>query len=367
MEIGKENFPNTLKAIQNGIDQELHTCAQVYISQYEEALADFAMGEYLPEKACSINTYMPWMSCSKMVTAISFALLVERGSVDWHTNVAEVIPEFGCNGKEDITFHNILTHTCGLRILSLKYETLTWAETISQISAMPVEKNWTIGIDAGYHVATSWFILGEAVQRLSAQSLNNFITTEIFQPLEMEHCSLAMPIDQYLSTEKEIAKFYRTDTNPIRFAVDHYETSKNICKPGSSGRGPMRELAKFMEMLGAKGTYKNRRILSERTIEEMIKPQRIDTQDKTFMCKIDWGLAFMLDSKHHQESYPYSFGPGCSEDTFGHNGNQSSAAYVDLEHELTVCFGFNGLPGEKAHQIRLHETNEAIYKDLDIL
>ena len=75
----------------------------------------------------------------------------------------------------------------------------------------------------------------------------------------------------------------------------------------------------------------------------------------------------MIDSKQYQEEYPYSFGPGCGEESFGHNGNQSSAAYVDPENELVVCFAFNGLPGEEKHQVRLQALNEAIYKDLDIL
>ena len=307
------------------------------------------------------------MSCSKMVTAVAFALLVERGSVTWNTKIGEIIPEFNCNGKEDITFFHILTHTCGLRVLSIKYEDLSWEETISKIAKMPIEKNWTVGEDAGYHVATSWFILGEAIQKISGSKLADFIQEEIFNPLDMNNCYMDMSKDKYSSESLEVAKFYRTDTSPIRFAVDHYEKSKNTCKPGASGRGPIKELGHFMEMLANKGTYKNRRIISERTIEEMIEPHRQDKLDKTFMCKIDWGLGFMLDSKHHQEIYPYSFGPGCSEDTFGHNGNQSSAGYVDPEHELVICFGFNGLPGEKAHQLRINEINEAIYKDLNIL
>ena len=367
MEIGKEKFPYTIKAIQDGIDNKLHTCAQVYISQYEEPLASFATGEYSAGKKCTVNTIMPWMSCSKMVTAIAFGLLVERGSVNWHTKVGDIIPEFNCNGKDSITFFHILTHTCGLRILSIKYEDLSWDETITKIANMPLEKNWAIGQDAGYHVATSWFILGEAVQRLSRKRLAEFIDEEIFLPLNMANCFMEMPKDKYFSTNLEIAKFYRTDTSPIRLAVDHYEKSKNICKPGASGRGPIKELGHFMEMLLAKGTYNNRRVMSERTVEEMIEPHRQGKLDKTFMCKIDWGLGFMLDSKHYQENYPYSFGRGCSEETFGHNGNQSSAAYVDQEHELVVCFGFNGLPGEKKHQQRINEINEAIYKDLNIL
>jgi len=74
----------------------------------------------------------------------------------------------------------------------------------------------------------------------------------------------------------------------------------------------------------------------------------------------------MIDSKCHNRSYPYSFGSYCSEETFGHNGNQSSAAYVDPEHDLVVCFVFNGMPGEYEHNKRLKAMNDAIYTDLDL-
>ncbi|MCM8535846.1 MAG: beta-lactamase family protein [Lentisphaeraceae bacterium] len=367
MEIGKEKFAKTVSTILDGIENQLHTCAQVHISQYEETIASFSIGEFKDGHTTTVGTIMPWMSCSKMITAIAFAILVERGQVDWDTKVSEVIPEFANNGKEEISFANILTHTCGLRILSIKYEQLTWDETIAKICQMPIEKSWQIGQDAGYHVATSWFILGEAIQRLSGIKLNDFIREELFNPLDMPNCTLELSVEDYFNESLEVAKFLRTDTSPIRPTVDHYKTAKNLCKPGASGRGPMKELANFMEMLSCKGLFKNKRILSERTIDEMIVAQRPETTDKTFMCIIDWGYGFMIDSKKYQETYPYSFGPGCSEETFGHNGNQSSAAYVDPEHELVICFGFNGLAGEAKHQERLHKMNEAIYQDLGLL
>jgi CubicO group peptidase (beta-lactamase class C family) len=367
MQIGKEKFPLTCVAIEAGINQQLHTCAQVYISQYLEPLASFAIGDFDDNRLCTTETIMPWMSCSKMITALAFGLLQERNLVDWKTPVKDIIPEFSTNGKELITFEHILTHTCGIRTLAVKWEELTWEESIKAICKMPIENDWIIGVSAGYHIGTSWFILGEAVQRLSGKKLDEFIQAEIFKPLGMNHSYMNMPISTYTSKNLEIARFYRSDVKPIRHSVDHYETSKNNCKPGASGRGPISELAAFMEMLLDKGSYQHRRLLSEKTVEAMCSVKRENALDKTFLKKIDWGYGFMIDSKKYQTLYPYSFGPGCSEETFGHNGNQSSAAYVDPEHELVVCFAFNGLPGELPHQKRLNEINEAIYKDLGIL
>ncbi|NQZ56046.1 MAG: beta-lactamase family protein [Lentisphaeraceae bacterium] len=366
-QLGLELFPETQRAIELGIEQQLHTCAQVYISRYQEPIASFSLGNFTEQLPCSNSTLMPWMSCSKMITALAFAILTERTNIGFSTRVKEVIPEFAVNGKENITFAHLLNHTCGIRLLALRTHVQTWDETISAICAMPVEKNWSIGEDAGYHIATSWFILGEAIQRISSLSLTDFIQKEIFNPLEMNNSYLSMSTEMYDSPEIEVAKFYKTDTQPIRPAVDRYAKSINRCWPGASGRGPISELGRFMEMLANGGTYGLKRLLSERTIEQISTASRVGLLDKTFNKVIDWGLGFMLDSKHYQDVYPYSFGPGCSEETFGHNGNQSSAAYVDVENDLVVCFGFNGLPGEAKHQLRLHAINQAIYTDLGIL
>ena len=362
---GIEDFQKTAESIQNGIDKQVHTCAQVFISQYGETIADFAIGDLKEGIACTSSTVLPWMSCSKMITATAFAILCERNLVAFNDKVSSIIPEFGCNGKEGITFTHILNHTAGIRLLSLKWDDISWQESIDAICKMPLEKNWQIGKDGGYHIGTSWFILGEAIQRLSGMSLQDFVQSEIFTPLEMNNSWISIPEDIYLNDD-QIARFYRTDTSPIRQGLDKYAKAPNKCRPGASCRGPINELGKFMNMLYEGGYTGKARILSERTIDEMTSPSRVGVTDKTFMKTIDWGLGFMLDSKKYQDRYPYSFGPGCSEDTFGHNGNQSSAAYVDTENELTVCFVFNGLPGEAAHQQRLHETNAAIYEDLGL-
>ena len=39
---------------------------------------------------------------------------IERGELALSTRVADVIPEFGCRGKENITLAHLLTHTSGL-------------------------------------------------------------------------------------------------------------------------------------------------------------------------------------------------------------------------------------------------------------
>ena len=54
-----------------------------------------------------------WMSTSKPIAAVAIAQLWERGLIDLEAPVATYLPAFGCNGKETILVHQLLTHTAG--------------------------------------------------------------------------------------------------------------------------------------------------------------------------------------------------------------------------------------------------------------
>ena len=53
-------------------------------------------------------------SSGKSVTAFVVALMVERGLVDYGEKVSTYWPEFGQNGKDDITVADVLRHEAGL-------------------------------------------------------------------------------------------------------------------------------------------------------------------------------------------------------------------------------------------------------------
>ena len=368
---GLNQFSNTENIILQGIENKLHFGAQVYISQDDEILADFAIGHNHPpeidnNKDLSTEAILPWMSCSKMLTAVAIAILAERRMISYDQKVANVIPEFSCNGKEEITIWHLLTHTSGIRLLPLQWDKISWDATVAAIAKMPIENDWKVGEQAGYHIGTSWLILGEIIRRIDGRTVDIFLKDEILTPLGMNNSGISMTKEIFKSSKSDISGLYRTDTKIPYTSLEKYFDSPNLVRPGASGRGPIKELGLFMEMMLNKGELNGTRIMGERTIEELTSRQRQGLLDLTFNKTIDWGLGFMLDSKCHNRSYPYSFGPWCSADTYGHNGNQSSAAYVDPEHDLIVCFVFNGMPGEYEHNKRLHAMNDAIYRDLDL-
>jgi CubicO group peptidase (beta-lactamase class C family) len=129
----------------------------------------------------------------------------------------------------------------------------------------------------------------------------------------------------------------------------------------------MRELAHFYEMLIGGGQRQGVRILRPASVGLMTSRHREGLYDETFKHRIDWGLGTIIDSKRYgADTVPYGYGRFASERTFGHGGSQSSVGFADPEYQLAAACYFNGMPGEPAHQARLHEVLEALYQDLGL-
>jgi len=67
-----------------------------------------------PAAAYGPETLQMVFSSSKVVTAICIAMCVDRGLLSYSEKVAAYWPEFGQNGKENITVSNVLQHEAGL-------------------------------------------------------------------------------------------------------------------------------------------------------------------------------------------------------------------------------------------------------------
>jgi CubicO group peptidase (beta-lactamase class C family) len=363
----RERLPRTVDLIEQGIANGLHPGAQAYVSLRGEPVAEFALGSAREGLPMTTETILPWLSSSKPVAAVSIAQLFERGLLDFDDPVVRFVPEFGAHGKQAITLRHLLTHTGGFRPLQLPWATLTWDEIIARICDMPLEPGWVPGEKAGYHVATSWFILGEVVRRVDGRFYSQYVRDEIYEPLGMRDSWIGMPAEQYREYGDRIGFLYVTERGALARHPTATAAHYTACLPGSSGCGPVRELGRFYEMLLGAGERAGTRILQPATVEMLTTRQRIGMFDETFRHTIDWGLGFIIDSNRYGwQTVPYGFGRHCSPRTFGHGGSQSSAGFADPEFGLAVAIVLNGTPGEARHSKRIRQVNTAIYEDLGL-
>jgi CubicO group peptidase (beta-lactamase class C family) len=365
-----KNLTRTAEAVERGRAAGLHVGAQVYASVSGEVVADAAFGlaRSAPDVPMRSDTLMLWMSATKPVAAVAVAQLWERGLLDLDDPVAKHLPPFGAGGKESVTIRHLLTHTGGFRALLGRWEDQPWDQIIAAVCDMRLEADWVPGKKAGYHLATSWYVLGELVRRLDPQHrpFEHYVREMIFGPLGMKDSWVGVPPEQYRSYGERIGWMHDT-TQPTPRSPHPFDTEAGAaaCRPSSNGRGPVHELGFFYEMLLGRGQRDGRRILSPQTVEAITSPHRVGMYDNTFRHVIDWGLGFLMNSSRYGPGpAPYGYGPHASPRTFGHGGSQCATAFADPEHDLAVAIVWNGRPGEQRHDQRLRETLAALYEDL---
>lgn len=359
-------MPQTIAVLQQGMSAGLHIGAQLYVSREGRCIADGAMGESRPGVNMTQGALMFWLSATKPVAAVAIGQLWEQHRLQLDDAVALHIPEFAVKGKESITIRQILTHTCGIRWLETGWPQTPWDQIIARLCDMPIERGWIPGQRAGYHPMTSWFILGEIVRRVDGRLFEHYVREEIFEPLEMRDSWVGMPAERWNAYGERIGILQQTEKQPMQpLSGFDTEAAATHCRPAANGMGPTRELGRFYEALLHGGTLGGRRILRPETVRALTTRQRIGMFDETFKHIIDWGLGFIVNSNRYgTETVPYGFGPYAGEETFGHNGKQSSSAFADPEHGLVVAIVCNGTPGEAAHDLRMRAIHAAIYRDL---
>jgi CubicO group peptidase (beta-lactamase class C family) len=362
-----ERLPRTRQAIEAGIRDRLHLGAQVYVSLHGEPQADGAVGENRPGEPLTPDHLMLWLSSTKPVGAVAIAQLWEGGKLELDDPVARHVPEFGVHGKERITLRHLLTHTAGIRMLDVGWPERSWAEIVAKICAMRPEPRWVPGEKAGYHTASSWFVLGEVIRRVDGRPFERYMREEVFEPLGMADSWVGMPPDRYLfyKGEGRLGATWNTEGPEVK---DHgWDTEERLVRPnpGGNGYGPLRELGRFYEMLLARGIGNGRRVLSPQTVEAMTARHRAGMVDATFKHVLDWGLGFIINSvQYGAETVPYGYGHHASYRTFGHSGYRSSTGFADPERGLAVAVAFNGTPGNERHEGRVRSVLDAIYQDL---
>ena len=311
---------------------------------------------------------MLWLSSGKPLAAVAIAQLWERELLRLDDPVARHLPEFAPGGKEAITVRHLLTHTSGIRMLDTGWPGLGWDGVIARVCAQRLEPRWVPGRKAGYHLASSWFVLGELVRRLDGRPFERYVREELLEPLGASGCWVGIPPEHLESERPRLAPVYETgeSTPPVElpWLTDERLT---VCSPGGNGVGPMRELARLYEMLLAGGELAGRRFLRPQTVEALVARHRVGLVDQTFRARLDWGLGVILNSAHYGEAgSPYGYGPHAGPRTFGHSGARSSTAFADPDAALVVALAVNGLPDDETHRARFERLTTAIYEDLGL-
>ncbi len=157
---------------------------------YEKAYGERA---YAPQRQhMTVNTIFDLASLTKVyATAPSIMLLFQQGKIDLNEPVANYLPQFGANGKSQITVRMLLTHFSGLRPDPIIPPGVKGHNAILNIiyADHPV-------VPPGMRFIYSdcnFIVLGQLVQKISGLPLNVFAQRYLYRPLGMYHTRFLPP------------------------------------------------------------------------------------------------------------------------------------------------------------------------------
>ena len=397
----REVLPRSCAVIEQGMHVGLHVGAQVYAALDGRVVTNFGLGEARSGVPMTADSVMLWLSSGKPVGAAAILQLCERGKLALDDPVCKTIPEFAQHGKEAITLRHILNHTGGFRWVDIDWPRSSWDEIIARICAARPERDWTAGHKAGYHPFSSWYILGEIVRRVDGRDYSDYVRQEIFLPLGMVDSWIGMSIEQYHAYGERFGIMLHTEkATPYTHRYDS-ASGASVCVPGGNAHGPMHDLGRFYQMLLGGGALAPIRkppgtvpilrsprskmglspsprrfsdrlsngvpVLTRDSVLLMTTRQRVGMFDETFKHVMDWSLGMIIDSNRYgAETVPYGYGQYSSPRTFGHGGSQSSVAFADPDRKLAAAIVFNGMPGERKHDLRMRALLAALYEDLGL-
>ncbi len=362
------SWARTEAVVRRGVEAGWHRGFQLGVVFRGEPMG-LCHGHSTDGAAMDGDTCCSWLSAGKPLTALLVGRAVQRGVLGWDQRIAGWIPDFGAGGKEEVTIRQVLTHTAGMRgadALLDAAEARDWAGAVARACEAPLEEGWVPGRTAGYHARGSWLVLAEVACRAMGGEFGCLVGKEVCGPLGVAGLRFDWTERGAASAGRGWAGMeWTVEGARVGGASGGEEGGRGAgwLDPGSGLRGSAREMAwMYSGLLGRTEGW-----IRGELLDAMTGPQRVGTFDLTFGAVVDFGLGFVLNTPARGgKPMPYGYGRHAGPRTFGHSGRQSACAFADPDAGVAVAWSFNGMPGERVHQARQREVNEAVYEELGL-
>jgi CubicO group peptidase (beta-lactamase class C family) len=166
------------------------------------------------EEAWTADTGAMVFSATKGVAAAVVHRLVDRGLLSYDEPVATYWPEFGANGKADITVRDVLRHRSGLSHLKgVRSEELLDHELMEQrLAAATVDRlrGWP-----AYHALTYGWLLSGLTRAVTGKGMRQLIREEVARPLDTDGLHLGRPPADAPTRAAQILAPQNSRVNPV--------------------------------------------------------------------------------------------------------------------------------------------------------
>jgi CubicO group peptidase (beta-lactamase class C family) len=297
---------------------------------------------------------MVW-SASKGLASTVIHRLADRGLIDYDTPVAEYWPEFGANGKADITVRDVMRHRAGLSQLNgvSKAEILDHRAMEARIAA--ASPNRLLHGHQAYHALTYGWLMSGLGRAVTGKSMRELIREELAEPLNTDGLHLGRPPADSPTRAAQILVPQGTFANPVfncvapriaalefsgGFGSMYFPGMKAVVQgevpfldaeiPAANGVTTARGLAKMYAAIANGGRIDGAQFLSAELVD-CLTGRPSFWPDRNLMVPLSFHLGY------HSVPLPGVM-PG-----FGHAGLAGSVGWADPATGLSFAFVHNRL------------------------
>lgn len=303
------------------------------------------------------NSIFRIASITKCIVAAGVMKLYDKGYFKLEDPIGQYIPEYKNpmvlqadgtlrRASNPIKIIDLFRHTTGIAktdpALRKQHDELKQNRSydlkteIERMSKIPLASDpgsmWIYG--------PSVSIAAYLVEKLTGKKIEEYLKTEIFDPLQMEDTFFEIPKEKY----DRFTTGYVLNKQGEYSLLDHpknsaYTQKVTFCNPSGGLASTLQDLSKFCMMLLNKGTYNDQQILEKKTVELMtgdqlngIKNGKPNDDNHKPNEAIGFGLTFSVIK--NIEAYPF---PG-SQGSYGWHGSWGPYFRIDPKENLIMIF-----------------------------
>jgi CubicO group peptidase (beta-lactamase class C family) len=355
--VSAERLEDLLTRARREIDEGLLPSCQIALAKDGRLVAFETYGE------ATYDTRYVIFSATKPFVASTVWHLLTEGKVSLDQRIADLIPEFGTNGKDVITLEQVMLHTSGFP--TPIFNPRHWVDRSLRLSAFA---SWGLDYEPGtrywYHQTSAHWVLAEVIERVTGADFRDVVRERVVEPLGLPRFALGgaeaaeskfaeLVLRGEPMSPDELEAFIGLRELPITEAADENlpylndPEARAVGVPGGGAVATAADLALFYQaLMHNPGGLWNEDLLREAT-------GRVwnDLPDPLMRVPASRGLGVLIAGEDGK-GFMRGFGKTNSPRAFGHNGAAGQIAWADPETGLSFGYVTNGIDRHMLRQGR---------------
>lgn len=315
------------------------------------------------EKAWDEKTIVPIYSTTKPIAALTLAHVIDALPAGYETLVADVWPEFGANGKDQVTIAQMVSHQAGLPGFVDPVDPGLWLDPPACAAALaPLAPLWEPGTAHGYHPLSWGYLIGELVQQIAGRSVGAILRDDIAGPAGIDF-QIGTPAPDH----DRVAEIMRPRALPELGEINDATRTAFLTKwsspdrggaiwreieiPSANGIGTAAAVAQLYGIYAHGGVFNGERVISEAAFDALTQ-SRVKGQDLVLPFITEFAAGVMRNNLGLCGPNP---------NTLCHSGWGGSLALGDPDRGLSAAYVMNRQSNSLQADPRATRLIQALY------